>query len=113
MIFCIALALAGAPEDVAIAADTDQPRNLRESAFGRLAEPAMTDRVLGLIADTDTTSDHRWVLIRSLGANPSSEAREALLRKLKMDFVNVRTDRPYVDALVAFFKARARRLAHG
>jgi uncharacterized protein (DUF58 family) len=36
-------------------------------------------------------------------------AREALLRKLKMDFVNVRTDRPYVDALVEFFRARARR----
>lgn len=80
MIFCIALALAGVPEDLAIAADVDQPRALRESAFGRLAEPTATDRVLGLIADAETTSDHRWVLIRSLGANPSSDAREALLR---------------------------------
>jgi uncharacterized protein (DUF58 family) len=35
--------------------------------------------------------------------------REQNLRKLKMDYVNVRTDRPYVDALVEFFRARARR----
>jgi len=38
------------------------------------------------------------------------EAREQVLRKLKIDFVNVRTDRPYVDALIAFFRARARRM---
>src|SRR5688500_9254793 len=37
------------------------------------------------------------------------QVREATLRKLKMDYVNVRTDRPYVDALVEFFRARARR----
>ena len=29
-----------------------------------------------------------------------------------MDFVNVRTDRPYVAALIAFFRARERRLRH-
>jgi uncharacterized protein (DUF58 family) len=38
------------------------------------------------------------------------QAREETLRRLKMDFVNVRTDRPYVDALVQFFRARARRM---
>jgi len=36
--------------------------------------------------------------------------REDLMRRLKLDFVNVRTDRPYVDALVEFFRARARRM---
>jgi uncharacterized protein (DUF58 family) len=36
--------------------------------------------------------------------------REQALRRLKMDVVNVRTDRPYVDALVQFFRARARRM---
>jgi uncharacterized protein (DUF58 family) len=40
------------------------------------------------------------------------EEREALFRKHDMDFVNVRTDRPYVAALVAFFRARERRLRH-
>ena len=36
--------------------------------------------------------------------------REQALRRLKMDFVNVQTDRPYVDALVQFFRQRARRM---
>jgi len=40
------------------------------------------------------------------------EAREGLFRRLKMDFVNVRTGQPYVDALVKFFEARERRLRH-
>lgn len=35
--------------------------------------------------------------------------REQALRRLKMDFVNVRTNKPYVDALVQFFRARAKR----
>jgi uncharacterized protein (DUF58 family) len=38
------------------------------------------------------------------------EQREATLRRLEIDFVNVRTDRPYVQALVEFFRARARRM---
>ncbi len=38
--------------------------------------------------------------------------REALLKRMSFDFVNVRTDRPYVDALVAFFRARERRMRH-
>lgn len=36
--------------------------------------------------------------------------RELALRRLNIDFVNVRTDRPYVDALVQFFRARERRM---
>ncbi len=39
--------------------------------------------------------------------------RDQALRRMNVDVVECRTDRPYVDALVAFFKARARRLAHG
>jgi uncharacterized protein (DUF58 family) len=42
-----------------------------------------------------------------------ADARDAALRRMSLDVVEVHTDRPYVDALVAFFKARARRLAHG
>jgi uncharacterized protein (DUF58 family) len=38
------------------------------------------------------------------------EAREALFRRQDLDFVNVRTDRPYIGALVAFFRAREKRL---
>ena len=41
------------------------------------------------------------------------ELRDQALRRLNVDVVEVRTDQPYVDALVAFFKARARRIHHG
>ncbi len=40
------------------------------------------------------------------------EQREQVLRRISLDYVNVRTDRPYVDALVAFFRARERRMRH-
>jgi uncharacterized protein (DUF58 family) len=40
------------------------------------------------------------------------DEREALFRKLKIDFINVRTDQPYLPALVTFFEARWRRLRH-
>ncbi len=40
------------------------------------------------------------------------DERDQLFRKHDMDFVNVRTDRPYVAAIVAFFRARERRLRH-
>jgi hypothetical protein len=42
-----------------------------------------------------------------------ADTRDAALRRMNVDVVEVHTDRSYVDALVAFFKARARRLAHG
>lgn len=38
--------------------------------------------------------------------------REALLSRMSFDYVNVRTDQPYVNALVAFFRARALRMKH-
>ena len=39
-------------------------------------------------------------------------AREALWKRLAMDAIRVRTDRPYLPALTSFFEARARRLRH-
>ena len=36
--------------------------------------------------------------------------RDALFRRLDMDAVAVRTDRPYIGALISFFRARERRL---
>ncbi len=40
------------------------------------------------------------------------DERDQLFRRHNMDFVNVRTDQPYVAALVAFFRARSRRMRH-
>ena len=39
-----------------------------------------------------------------------SREREALFRRLDMDSVAVRTDRPYIGALLSFFRARERRM---
>ncbi len=38
--------------------------------------------------------------------------RATQLRRLKLDFVQVRTDEPHVDALVRFFRYRERRMQH-
>jgi len=38
------------------------------------------------------------------------EWREAMFRRRKIDFINVRTDKPYVQALVQFFRMRERRM---
>jgi uncharacterized protein (DUF58 family) len=45
-------------------------------------------------------------------ARRAVEAREALFRRLDLDPIRVRTDRPYLAALTSFFEARARRLRH-
>lgn len=42
----------------------------------------------------------------------AKEARQALFKKLDLDAIEARTDRPYLPALTAFFEARARRLRH-
>ena len=46
-------------------------------------------------------------------ARAAAAGRELVLRRLNLDCVEVSTDRPYVETLVAFFKARAKRMAHG
>ena len=40
--------------------------------------------------------------------------REQLFKRLKLDFINVRTEeeQPYLNALIAFFRQRAQRLSH-
>jgi uncharacterized protein (DUF58 family) len=45
-------------------------------------------------------------------ARAATEARQALFRRLSLDAITVRTDKPYLAALTAFFEARARRLRH-
>ena len=46
-------------------------------------------------------------------AQAQAQARDQSLRRMNLETVAVRTDEPYVDALVAFFRARARRMSHG
>ena len=51
--------------------------------------------------------------IHTLQEGYDPTGRDLALRRLNVDVVHVQTDRPYVDALIAFFKARAKRQAHG
>jgi uncharacterized protein (DUF58 family) len=46
----------------------------------------------------------------SAQARRARAEREATFRRLDMDSVGVRTDRPYIGALLSFFRARERRL---
>jgi len=45
-------------------------------------------------------------------AKAQTEARNSLFKRLSMDAIEVRTDRPYLPALTTFFDARARRMRH-
>lgn len=45
-------------------------------------------------------------------ARAAADARRALFKRLSMDAIEVRTDRPYLPALTTFFEARARRMRH-
>lgn len=74
------LAWSGVAEDLLVAADGNQPHAARQAAFARMAESDATGRVVALADDPQTSNDERWILLRSLGSNPSAEAREALVR---------------------------------
>lgn len=79
MTLLLALALAAPRDDLLIASDPDKPLAEREVAFGRMALPGETGAVIALIDSAQVTEDQRWVLIRTLGRNPSDEARVALV----------------------------------
>ena len=46
-------------------------------------------------------------------AKAAAYLRDQALRRLNVDVVAIQTNASYVDALIAFFKARAKRMAHG
>jgi uncharacterized protein (DUF58 family) len=71
----------------------------------------LEDLESGEVVELDTSS--RASLEFTRRAQEMARARDTALRRLNLDTVEVRTDRPYVDALIAFFKARAKRMAHG
>ncbi len=71
----------------------------------------LEDLETGQVVEVDTSSR----VAREFSRNAAAQAavREAALRRLNLDVVNVKTNEPYVDALIAFFKARSKRMAHG
>jgi uncharacterized protein (DUF58 family) len=65
----------------------------------------------GEVIEVDTSSRARQEFAKKAAA--AAAARDAALRRINVDVVEVATNEPYVDALVAFFKARAKRMAQG
>ncbi len=71
----------------------------------------LEDLETGELVEVDTRSAARQEFARN--ARAAAMVRDAALRRLNVDVVTVATDAPYVDALIAFFRARAKRMAHG
>ncbi len=71
----------------------------------------LEDLETGSVIEVDTSKAARRDFAER--AEASLAKREQALRRLNLDVVNVRTDEPYIDALIAFFRARAKRMAHG
>lgn len=83
MLLWCALALAGVAEDAATAANDTLDGAVREAAYRRLMLPEATSEVIARIKAPDLDPQQRWVLIRSLGANPSPDARDTIVALLE------------------------------
>ncbi|HEX4449323.1 MAG TPA: DUF58 domain-containing protein [Kofleriaceae bacterium] len=71
----------------------------------------LEDLETGRVVEVDTRGAARDDFARR--ARRFADERDQVLRRLNLDVVAISTDQPYVDALIAFFRARAKRMAHG
>lgn len=69
------------------------------------------DLETGEVVEVDTSSRAAEEFAQK--ARRAAELRDLTLRRVNADVVEVATNQPYVDALIAFFRARAKRKAHG
>jgi uncharacterized protein (DUF58 family) len=86
-------------------------RDPMEQALPPVGLVMFEDLETGEIVEVDTSSRARGQFARR--AAEAAELRDQMLRRLNVDVVEVATDESYVDALIAFFRARAKRMAHG
>lgn len=82
-----------------------------EQVLPKVGLLVLEDLETGQVIEVDTTKR----VSRDFAKRAQNQAlvREQALRRLNVDVVKVATNEPYVDALVAFFRARAKRMAHG
>jgi uncharacterized protein (DUF58 family) len=81
-----------------------------EEALPNVGLLELEDPETGAMVVFDTGGPEAAAFARQ--ARASVEARRALFKRLSMDAIDVRTDRPYLPALTAFFEARGRRMRH-
>ena len=82
-----------------------------EQTLPRVGLILLEDLETGELVEVDTSS--RVARDFAKRAEAAAVIRELALRRLNLDVVNISTNEPYVDALIAFFKARSKRMAHG
>jgi uncharacterized protein (DUF58 family) len=82
-----------------------------EQALPSVGLIMLEDLESGEVIEVDTSSRARKEFAEQ--AARAAAVRDAALRRINVDVVEVATNRPYVDALIAFFRARAKRMAHG
>jgi uncharacterized protein (DUF58 family) len=82
-----------------------------ESGLPQIGVIMLEDLETGQLVEFDTSGYAGRDFARR--AAQAARAREAALRRLNVDLVEVKTNESYVDALIAFFRARAKRMAHG
>jgi uncharacterized protein (DUF58 family) len=81
-----------------------------EELLPKLGLVAFEDLETGEVLEFDTSGPEGRAYAQHV--RRQRDEREALLKRLQLDYVNVRTDKPYVEALIAFFRARERRMRH-
>lgn len=81
-----------------------------EQALPDVGLVVLEDLETGQVVEVDTSSHVRRDFAKR--ARAAADARDQALRRINLDIVEVDTNRPYVDALIAFFKARAKRMGH-
>jgi uncharacterized protein (DUF58 family) len=79
-----------------------------EENLPKLGFVAFEDFETGELCEFDTSGPEARAYEKAV--KRAREERETMFRKMKIDFVNVRTDKEYVRPLVQFFEARERRL---
>jgi uncharacterized protein (DUF58 family) len=81
-----------------------------EEALPNVGLVELQDPETGSVVVFDTGGREAAAFARA--AREITEARSALFKRLSMDAIDLRTDRPYLPALTTFFEARARRMRH-
>ena len=82
-----------------------------EQALPAVGLLVLEDLESGQVVEIDTSGPAgRDYAMRAAAA---VRVRDSALERVNLDVVTVQTDQPYVEALIAFFKARAKRMAHG
>jgi len=82
-----------------------------EAALPRVGLLVLEDLETGEVVELDTSGSAGREFARQ--AMVAARLRNVALRRLNVDVVEIQTNASYVDALIAFFKARAKRMAHG